>query len=71
MTLIMKLKAGNGASAASLSTLNNRNETPLEVATRYGLKEILHLLEPPTEPEGGQVHLLRHNLRKRVKRDRP
>lgn len=71
MTLIMKLKAGNGASAASLSTLNNRNETPLEVATRYGLKEILHLLEPPTEPEGGQVHSLRHNLRKRVKRDRP
>lgn len=59
--LITKLKGGNGISEASLGTLNESNETPLEAATRYGLKEIRRLLQPPASS--------RYNLRKRVKRD--
>ncbi|BCS21652.1 uncharacterized protein APUU_22084A [Aspergillus puulaauensis] len=60
-TLITKLRAGNGIAEASLGTVNDRNETALQAATRYGLKQILRLLQPPASS--------RYNLRKRVKRD--
>lgn len=64
--LIMKLKNGNGVSSASLRTLNDRNETPLQAATRYGLNEIIHLLQPPKPVR--REHSSRYNLRKRAQR---
>lgn len=64
--LIMKLKNGNGVSSASLRTLNDRNETPLQAATRYGLNEIIHLLQPPKPVR--REHSSRYNLRKRGQR---